>query len=228
MHRVSRIFFRSVSSGLLLLLPCFMLIRSAPAYADPASSVQVTEEDGLFTIKATIDLNAPAAYVRAVLTDFVHIYRLNPSIVESEILDAADEKVTRVRTKVIGCVASYCEEFERVEDVRETMSGDIRAEVVPEMSQFDRGITNWKIRAMGDRSRLTYHAEVEPGFFIPPIVGTYLVKSAIAREIATSFSRLEKIAMIQLERDWDNNRNFSDWVLADNTIPCDTSYLIKR
>lgn len=178
--------------------------------ANDISEFEVTEDEGVFYINASVVIHAPAEYVHNVLTDYVHIYRLNPSIIESEVLISPDDNVARVRTKVIACVISYCEEIERVEDVRILASGDIQAKIVPEYSQFKSGVTLWQVRPMGDDSRLTYHAEIEPDFFIPPVIGNVIVKTKLRDEIMTSFRRLEKIANIQLEREWD-----PDWIITN-------------
>jgi len=204
------------------------LINNTPMFADDVTQFQVTEDGGIYHIKASVVLHAPADYVRNVLTDYVHIYRLNPSIVESEVLATPDRNTTRVRTKVLGCVAAYCEEIERVEEVLILPSGDIQAKVIPQSSQFKSGTTLWKIQSIGERSILTYEAKVEPGFFIPPVFGSYIVKGRLRDEITTSFTRLEKIASIQSERDWNPDHEFSDWRVADNTAPCAKNVKINQ
>ena len=207
------LFFRRTMLDMRLLVPffCLTLINSASVLANDITEFEVTEDEGVFYIKASVVLHAPAKYVHGVLTDYVHIYRLNPSIIESEVLASADNNVARIRTKVIGCVSFYCEEIERVEDVRILASGDIQAKIVPESSQFKSGVTLWQIRSMGDVSRLTYYAEMEPDFFIPPVIGNAIVKAKLRDEIMTSFRRLEKIASIQAERDWNPDWIVNNW-----------------
>ena len=194
-----------------------VFINSAQLLANDIAEFEVTEEDGVFYINASVVLYAPAEYVQAVLTDYMHIYRLNPSIVESEVLTSADDNVARVRTKVIGCVVFYCEEIERVEDVQILDSGDIQAEIVPHLSQFKSGITLWQVRSMGENSMLGYHAEMEPDFFIPPFIGNAIVKAKLREEVTTSFTRLEKIAIIQSERDWNSDLIFTNWKEKNTT-----------
>ena len=198
------------SARVLTLFISFTFIYSTPALTNEIVELKVTEEDGVYYIKASVILHAPVEYVQAVLTDYVHIYRLNPSIVESEVITSPDQNITRVRTKVIGCVVSFCTEIERVDDVRVLVSGDMRAEIVPESSQFKSGFALWQIRTMGDYTRLTYLAEMEPDFFIPPIIGISIVKDKIQEEIIISFTSLERIASIQSERDWD-----PDWIITN-------------
>jgi len=203
------------------LLPVIVCINGAPVLANDIDELEVSEEEGVYYIKASVVLRAPAEYVRNVLTDYVHIYRLNPSIIESEVLTSPGNDVARIRTKVIGCIASYCEELERVEEVRMLASGDIQAVILPDSGQFNSGFTLWQIQSIGEHARLTYHAEIEPGFFIPPVIGSYIVKAKLREELTTSFARLEKIAHIQSQRDWDPELNFPNKMAAINTGPCD-------
>jgi len=193
-----------------------LLLHGTQTLAHDISEFDVTEKDSVFYIKASMVLHAPASYVHAVLTDYIHIYRLNPSIIESEILSPPDENTARIRTKVIGCVLSYCQELERVEDVHILPSGTIQALIVPQLSQFKSGTTLWQIQARGKHSKLSYYSEIEPDFFIPPILGATIVKNKLREELTSSFSLLEKIAIIQSERDWSPDRRFNESIQQES------------
>jgi len=49
--------------------------------AGDITEFEVTDREGVYYINASMVIDAPSEYVRYVLTDYVHIYRLNPSIV---------------------------------------------------------------------------------------------------------------------------------------------------
>ena len=117
--------------------------------------IEINEHSGVYQIKVVALIAAPAGYVRYVLTDYKHIYRLNPSIIESEVLKQYDDGSVSVRTKVIGCAAYFCEELDRVEKVRMLPSGNLHAEIIPELSQFKSGQTHWRIRQLGDYCEVT-------------------------------------------------------------------------
>jgi Polyketide cyclase / dehydrase and lipid transport len=208
-------------SGLHNAIVALLLLCTAPLYAEEdGHDIEVTEQGGLYHISASIVINAPADYVHQVLSDFVHIYRLNPSIIESEVLPSDEPGSTRVRTLVLGCAGYFCEELERIEKVRELPSGDLVAEIVPEKSEFRSGRTVWHVEALGERSRLVYDSEMEPDFFIPPVVGKFMVKKSIRTGIATSFQNLEKIAKVLAERDWLTDFRLSSLQSAAYT-PCE-------
>jgi len=170
--------------------------------------IEVVEHGGVYQIKVVAKIKAPAHYVRYVLTDYTHIYRLNPSIIESEVLKYDDDGSVSVKIKVIGCAAYFCEELTRVEKVRLLPSGDIYAVIDPEQSQFKSGKTHWRIKSLGDDSQVTYISDMEPDILIPPVVGKFLIKKSIRHEMQSSFENLEKISSVLAEREWQEDYRF--------------------
>lgn len=164
--------------------------------------IEISEHSGDYQIKVVALIAAPASYVRDVLTDYTHIYRLNPSIIESEVLKQEDDGSVNVRTKVVGCAAYFCEELERVEKVRQLPSGDLQAEIIPALSQFKSGKTTWHIKPVGDYCEVTYVSDMEPDVYIPPVVGKFLIKKSIREEMQISFTNLEKISSVLAAREW--------------------------
>jgi Polyketide cyclase / dehydrase and lipid transport len=209
------------AAGLRYTLEALLLVYSGFLCAEQdIHEVEVTEQGGVYHINASVVINAEAEYVHQVLVDFVHIYRLNPSIIESDVLDTKDGQNTDVRTRVLGCAGYFCQELERVEKVRQLPSGDLVAEIVPEKSEFRSGKTVWHIEPMGERSRIVYESEMEPDFYIPPVVGKFMAKKSIHTEITTSFQNLEKIANVLAERDWNSDFTLSSR-LSSTLTPCD-------
>ena len=184
------------------------------------SEIEINEQSGVYQIKVTALIAAPADYVRYVLTDYKHIYRLNPSIIESEVLEQDEAGSASVRTKVIGCAAYFCEELDRVEKVRVLPSGDLYAEIIPELSQFKSGKTHWQIKPMGDHCEVTYLSEMEPDIYIPPVVGKFLIKKSIREGMRTSFTNLGKISSILAGRERLNNGQTITETIAGS--PCNT------
>jgi Polyketide cyclase / dehydrase and lipid transport len=188
--------------------------------------IEINEHSGAYQIKVVALIAAPARYVRYVLTDYRHIYRLNPSIIESEVLEKYDDSSVSVRTRVLGCAAYFCEELDRVEKVRVLPSGDLYAEIIPELSQFKSGQTHWRIKPQGDYCEVTYLSDMEPDIYIPPVVGKFLVKKSIREGMHVSLVNLEKISSVLAEREWLNNDLAVDdrsvaGVIADS--PCNTN-----
>lgn len=156
--------------------------------------IKISERGGIYKIKATATVNAPAPNVRYVLTDYSKLYRLNPSILESKVLKKQDDGTARVKTRIKGCAAYFCQELNRVESVKVLPSGEISATTLPEHGQFRSGNAHWLVKALGDRSEVTYASEMKPDIYIPPVVSKFLVKKAIKQEALVSFTNLEQIS----------------------------------
>ncbi|MEN8108910.1 MAG: hypothetical protein ABFS22_13015 [Pseudomonadota bacterium] len=151
----------------------------------------VEHEHGIYTVRLEMELDVAADHVQRVLTNYDQLHRLNPSIVESRLLSSPDDEVVRVFTRMKSCVLFFCSGFTRVEDVYRSASGDLLAVIVPGQSDFKAGTARWHITARGDRTLLVYEANMQPDFFIPPLIGSYLVKDVLRDKLLVSFNRTD-------------------------------------
>jgi len=205
----------------------FIAAAVASIFFQPSFSVayelnraEVTENNGIFQIIVSATLDAPAEYIRQVLTDYRNIYRLSSSIVETEVIETCRRDETQVRTKILACASVFCREVEKVETVRALDSGDLQARIVPEQSEFRSGLAIWKITAMDYGSELEYAATLEPEFYIPPVVGVPAIRSSLKAEFITTVARIEKIASINAERDWSEEHALADADVKKTDLPC--------
>jgi len=182
-----------------------LFIFSEISAADQLESISITEIQGEFETRIVALVDAPVEYVFGVITDYKHIYRINPSIVESEILTFNDDGIIRVRNRIEHCIFVFCFEVEMVEDVVVIGDGHLLATIVPELSSFESGSAMWHVRPFGDgRTRIQYRANFKPDFFVPPIIGGLIIKSKLREEITASFSRIECNAIIMARNDRKN------------------------
>lgn len=176
------------------LLLCLLL---SLAHAADLAELQVSESKGFYNIKLAMQMQAPVQYVRRVLIDYGHIYRLDPAIVDSEILHSPEDGVVRVRTRIADCIGFFCIKIDRVEDVRELEHGGLLATTVPTPGSFKSGYAKWQILDKGRHTEVIYQAQMEPDFFIPPVIGNYFVKRKLRKNTLASLVRIECIARIQ-------------------------------
>lgn len=202
----------AASAARIVRMVCLMLAVCpfAPAWASNLSNIEISENSGNYRVRMVMLVHAPARYVSSVLTDYKYIYRLNPSITESEILPSPRSGTVRVRTRMQGCIFFFCRDVDRMEEVREVNSGHLQAVIIPEQSDFTSGSADWRIQPAGDNSRIVYEAQVTPAFFIPPIIGSYFVKRTFAEAVITSFARLECIARIRAGLDARSRQYLAD------------------
>lgn len=207
-------------SKLTLIAFAISLIQPISARAFDFIDTDVTEENGIYRLKVSAIIEAHPDYIRYVLADSAHIYRLSPSIIESEVLPSgpADEK--RVRTRLLTCTSVFCREIERVDHVRLLSSGDFEAEIIPALSEFKSGKARWTITPMDEDSYVVYQAFLEPDFFIPPVIGTQVARQILLDEFTTTLINIEKIARINAERDRKAGLMLSDAASRALKMPC--------
>jgi hypothetical protein len=178
----------------------YLALFSIPANVSMAGRLEtlsITEKDGEYETLIVALLDAPSEYVYDVITDYRHIYRINPSIVESELLPARNEGTVRVRNRFEHCIAVFCFEVEMVEDVVEDGNGLLVAKIVPELSSFASGTAVWQVCPYEKgRAWVRYWARVKPNFFIPPVIGRLIIMSRLRKEFTTSFTKIECHAKI--------------------------------
>jgi len=197
-----------------------ILFQSNYARAFDFTDTHVTEDNGVFWIKVSAVIDAPPDYIRYVLADSAHIYRLSPSIIESEVLPSSSADEKQVRTRLLCCTSVFCREVERVDTVRMLKSGDFEAVIIPALSEFKSGKATWKITPMDNRSHVVYEAHLEPDFFIPPVVGTQMVIQNLRNEFTTTFIRIERIARFNAEREKSTENLLSDAASRTLKAPC--------
>ena len=165
---------------------------AAIAQAAELDKLTVARERGIYTTEASFIVAAPVARVRELLLDYEQLGDLNPYVKESRIIERDDGRV-RVLTRIEDCVVFFCLEMELLQDVTNEDDGRVSAVIVPN-DDFDAGHAVWQFESEGAGTRVIYHSELEPGFFIPPLIGSLLVKNRLQTQIRTTAERLETLA----------------------------------
>jgi hypothetical protein len=73
----------------------------------------------------------------------------------------------------------------------------IRATTNPEKSDFEVSNEVWVFEPEGAGTRITYRLEMDPKFWIPPLIGPYVLKKKMREDGIRALDRIEAIA-----RDW--------------------------
>lgn len=167
--RLERIF-------LLLAMSC-----APAALAADTSDVSIEKQDRVYVIRMAFEVHANARQVMSVLTDYQNPRRLTSAVRNREIISRHDG-VTRVRTELRGCTLFFCKTMKVVQDVTES-ADRIRADIVPEGSDFRSGYLEWSLTHDGSESTsVVLEAVMEPDFFLPPLIGSFLVRRALEKQ----------------------------------------------
>jgi hypothetical protein len=82
-----------------------------------------------------------------------------------------------------------------VEDIRENGSDMVVATVNPARSDFSSGRSEWKILPAGaGQTRIVLRRTLEPSFWVPPLIGPWVIKNKMVQELSVMLERLEQYA----------------------------------
>jgi hypothetical protein len=169
------------------------IFSSQSGFAGEVLDSHVGTHEGHYLLRIDMLIDADTDRVRQLLTDYAHLDRLSQSITRSELLDN-NAPHYRVRVTTNGCVIFFCRELVQVQDVSELPDGYIIVTVLPEMSDFTYSKNVWRIRALNDRTRVTYSSDLVPDFWIPPLIGTAIFKNQLLEESLQVIENLERLA----------------------------------
>lgn len=164
------------------------------AAAGQVYTALVTHQSGSYFVEVDALIHAPEPVVRRLLTDYEHLSRVNPAIESSEILLERKAGDYRVRTVTKACVWFYCKRIRQVQDVIESQDGSITATVIPELSDFQHGYARVNVWREPTGTRVLIRSEVRPDFWIPPIIGPWLIKRKLRSEALETVHNLEQVA----------------------------------
>ncbi len=170
------------------------LLWCATAFAGEVNIVAVSHQGGSYLIEVDTLVHIDEPQARALLTDYSNLGRVNPAIEVSEILLTRGPGDYRVRTVTEACVWFYCMRVHQVQDVIESQGGTVTALIVPEFSDFKYGYARLNLWQEAEGTRILIRSEVEPDFWIPPLIGPWLIKRKLLSETRETMDNLEQLA----------------------------------
>lgn len=167
-----------------------------PALAAPATILrtEATHDGDRYKLTFEVVLNAERDKVWSIMTDYNRLTRVSKVIVESRILKKEDENRHRVGVTLHACVLIFCKTMKKVVDIQAWPQNDIIVIGDPALSDFSYSVERWRVVAEGAKTRLYYSAEMVPDFFIPPLIGPWLMKSFLQKEIKATAIQVEALA----------------------------------
>ncbi len=146
-----------------------------------------------YRVRADAYLNATPAEVYAVLGDFGHWTRINPSIRTSRVLKTLASGSTLIYTKTRLCVAFFCHTLRQVQEITEPDPRDIVAVTLPGQSNVKHGSSSWHLKPQDGGTRLIWDATIEPGFWVPPWIGPRIIKDELRRQCRDTLAGIERL-----------------------------------
>jgi len=170
---------------------CLALLSAAPAFAATVESVTVENQDGRYSVSMRVLVAVSATDAYNVMTDFEALPQVNPTVVMVERLSE-----NRLHTLVEMCISLFCREIEQVQQFQTETNKTLQMRIIPEESDFRYGIAQWRFSPITENSsRLEFDAVLEPNFWIPPLIGPWLVKRKLQQEAQITSEGIERVAL---------------------------------
>ncbi len=172
--------FRLLAPSLLALTLPIALAAQAEPYVDE-HDVQVSRAESRFSVD--MDVHAPVKLETAweVLTDFEHMASFIGNLNSSEVLERRDNTL-RIRQSGKARFGIFSSEFSTEREIVLTPMREIRAHGTG--GNLRRMDSLMRIEPEDGGVRLRYHAEVEPDFWLPPLLGPSMVRHETAEQFS--------------------------------------------
>jgi len=153
---------------------------------------EVRHRDGVYFVHIDAEIAADGNKVHTIVTDFEHLERLSAVLDEASV-DPAEPR--RLHLRGHTCILIYCFQVMAVGEVDVHNRELITATIIPALSDFKYGAFTWQLLAR-HRGACSVHiaGRVEPAFWIPPVIGPYLMRRKIIREAGKVIVRIEDLA----------------------------------
>ena len=182
---------RTIQRGI---VASILLAWSVAVSSADLRNVVVEKNDDRYKLRSEAHINADRESVYRVLTDYEQFRKFSSAFVEARNVEPDDKGRPRFYTRMEGCVLLYCKSYIRAGYLVLTPETDIVAIVDPELSNFRYSRERWQLIEDSAGTLLIYSFEMEPDFWIPPVVGPFVVKRALRNGGADVVDRIEALA----------------------------------
>ncbi|MDE2447504.1 MAG: SRPBCC family protein [Gammaproteobacteria bacterium] len=176
-----------------------LLCLTTPAHAAQVAGVQVTRNGTHFLIDMQIAIDAPAQAVFRALQDYAAMARYNPDLRSVRVEPTATPHRVRLFTAVHTCVLIFCKMMHQEQIMTATATADggaLHARLVA--GDFKGGYGLWTVRpcpAARAVSCLSVRIELVPAFWVPPVIGPWVIRRKMDEEARRTSAGLERTAL---------------------------------
>ena len=167
------------------------------SFAAEVRSLTVERDGDKIRVRSDIVLAAPQASVFGALSDYERFAELSSRYEESRFVEPASDGTQRVYTRVEGCVLFFCRTVERYARLETEPPRLITATVEAERSDFEFGYETWEMETVTGGTRVLYTHDFDPDFWVPPVIGVWVIRRALNSDSLKAAERIEALAREQ-------------------------------
>jgi polyketide cyclase/dehydrase/lipid transport protein len=170
------------------------LLASTAVRAAEILRLDVERDGGCYRLFSITHIDAEPEAVFARLTDYDDFERVSSAYKESHYVASNTGGAPIVYTRIEGCVVFFCRSVSRVERLETEAPRVIRATAVPERSDVAYSRSEWILEPEGGGTRVTYSLTIRPNFWIPPLLGPWMLRKGLLKDAELAANRVEDLA----------------------------------
>ena len=177
-------------------LACLPVALAAGAHI---VAVQVSRRGTVYSMAMRLTLAAPPQDIFAALQDYAALPRYNPDLRRVRIEPTGRPDQVRLFATVHACVLFFCRTLRQEQIVTASAAADggvLRAVLMPGGS-FRSGDAEWTVGPCVHRlarTCLQIHMTLEPAFWVPPVIGPWIIRHKMYQEALRSGIGLVRVA----------------------------------
>lgn len=170
------------------------------AHAAQVLEVQVARDGAGFLIGMHIAIDAPPPSVFRALQNYSAMMRYNPDLRAVRVQSTGVSGRVRLFTEIHTCVLVFCKTMHQEQvmtAIADADGGVLEAELLPRGGDFKAGHARWTVspcRSTRAMSCLDARIELVPAFWVPPVIGPWVLRRTMAEEARRTSAGLELIA----------------------------------
>lgn len=165
-----------------------LVLAGTDASAAEVDTVEVTRDGDRYRVAIVVRVEAARAQAYAVFTDYEALARVNPAVEHSELCGPGC-----LHNVVRFCVGPFCRRATQTQTFKETVPERIDMTVIPERSDWRYGEAQWRFSELDEtHAGLRFDAVLEPDFWVPPLIGTWLIRHALTRHARITAEGIER------------------------------------
>ena len=170
------------------------VLLPAPLWAAEIRSLEFTREEDRYHVVSDVFMEAPPKAVYDVLIDYENFHRLSSAFIETRFIEPIVDGRGLVFLHMEVCVLFYCKDVKLVEEIRVEPGMRVEVTILPEQSDLNYGWSSWDVSSAEGGSLVRYELRMQPGFWIPPVIGPMIMKSVARSRGLRAARRVEAIA----------------------------------
>lgn len=170
-----------------------LLLAGAPLmHAAGPIELQVERQGSLLKVTATIVAGAPADVCYAVIADFDHLADFIPDMKSSHIVSGPGQPL---RLRQVGEAQGGFSRY--AIDVTLALTVDPPREIT--FTRVDGNLVRmdgrWQVRGDAGRCTIDYRADLQPSFWVPPILGPMIMRQQVETQLEGLKAEIDRRAL---------------------------------